>query len=152
MFAPSHGNSLINDIQTLLLYSRNIRLGLTSVWFNPPWCCMKVEYVMLSLLIPRPKSLGNKIDVYLQPWIEELKVLRHLWVETYNASLEQTFQMRATLLWIISYFPRDVMLSGWSTKGKFACLCGNYNTNLTYLKHSQKMLLYGLSCLFAYGS
>ena len=31
------------------------------------------------------------------------------------------------------------MLSGWSTTGKFACPCCNYNTNSHYLKHSRKM-------------
>ena len=76
--------------------SRNVRLGLTSDGFNPfrtmslshstwavlmmvyntpPWLSMKPEYTMLSLLIPGPKSLGNDIDVYLQPLIEELKEL-----------------------------------------------------------------------------
>ncbi|XP_004514322.1 uncharacterized protein [Cicer arietinum] len=108
------------------LDSRNIRLGLSSDGFNPfrtmnvshstwpvllvpynfpPWCCMKAEYSMLSLLIPGPQSPGNNIDVYLQPLIEELKVLWDLGVETYDASLKQTFQMRASLLWTISDFP-----------------------------------------------
>jgi hypothetical protein len=93
---------------------RNIRLGLASDGFNPfrtmnlshstwpvvlipynfpPWWCMKAEYSMLSLLIPGPRSPGNNIDVYLQPLIEELKVLWDLGVETYDASLNQTFQM-----------------------------------------------------------
>ena len=42
-------------------------------------------------------------------------------------------------MWTISDFPAYAMLSGWSTKGKFACLCCNYNTNSHYLKHSRKM-------------
>lgn len=48
---------------------------------------MKAEYCILSLLIPGPQSPGNNIDVYLQPLIEELKVLWDLGVETYDASL-----------------------------------------------------------------
>ncbi|XP_073219652.1 uncharacterized protein [Cicer arietinum] len=100
------------------LDSRNIILGLSSNGFNPfrttnvshstwpvllipynfpPWCCMKAKYSMLSLLIPGPQSPENNIDVYLQPLIEELKVLWDLGVETYDASLKQTFQMRANL-------------------------------------------------------
>ncbi|XP_004488866.1 uncharacterized protein [Cicer arietinum] len=146
------------------LDSRNIRLGLSSDGFNPfrtmnvshstwpvllipyifpPWCCMKAEYSMLSLLIPGPQSPGNNVDVYLQPLIEELKVLWDLGVETYDASLKQTFQMRASLLWTISDFPGYAMLSGWSTKGKLACPGCNYNTNSTYLKHSRKMCYMG---------
>ncbi|XP_042437085.1 uncharacterized protein LOC122023056 [Zingiber officinale] len=140
--------------------SRNIRLGLTSDGFNPfrsmnvshstwpvvlipynfpPWWCMKAEYAMLSLLIPGPQSPGNNIDVYLQPLIEELKLLWDSGVETYDSSLNQTFQMRAALLWTISDFPGYAMLSGWSTKGKLACPCCNYNTNSTYLRYSRKM-------------
>ncbi|XP_020963472.1 uncharacterized protein LOC110265062 [Arachis ipaensis] len=92
--------------------SRNIRLGLASDGFNPfrtmsfshstwpvvlvaynlpPWCCMKPEYVMMSLLIPGPCSPGKSIDVYLQPLIEELKVLWEVGVETYDTSKNQTF-------------------------------------------------------------
>ena len=91
---------------------------------------------MLSLLIPGPKSPGNDIDIYLEPLVEELKVLWDLGVETYDASSNQTFQMRAALLWTISDFSAYAMLSGWSTKGKLACPCCNYRTCSTYLKHS----------------
>ncbi|XP_072074365.1 uncharacterized protein [Arachis hypogaea] len=140
--------------------SRNIRLGLASDGFNPfrtmsishstclvvlvaynlpPWCCMKPEYVMMSLLIPRPCSPEKIIDVYLQPLIEELKVLWEVGVETYDASKNKTFQLHAALLWTISDFPAYAMLSGWSTKGKLACPCCNYDTSSCYLKHSRKM-------------
>ncbi|WMV25531.1 hypothetical protein MTR67_018916 [Solanum verrucosum] len=47
--------------------------------------------------------------------------------------------MRAALMWTINDFPAYAMLSGWSTKGKFACPCCNYGTNSRYLKHSRKM-------------
>ena len=73
---------------------RNVRLGLASDGFNPfenmstsnsvwpvvpvpynlpPWMCMKQPYFMLSLIIPGPKGPGNKIDIYLQPLVDELK-------------------------------------------------------------------------------
>ncbi|XP_058763039.1 uncharacterized protein LOC131636447 [Vicia villosa] len=140
--------------------SRNVRLGLTSDGFNPfrtmslshstwpvlmmvyntpPWLSMKPEYTMLSLLIPGPKSPGNDIDVYLQPLIEELKELWESGIETYDSSMNQTFQMRAALLWTISDYPAYAMLSGWSTKEKLACACCKSNTNSLYVKHSHKM-------------
>ncbi|XP_059297176.1 uncharacterized protein LOC132050130 [Lycium ferocissimum] len=109
------------------------------VYNLPPWMCMKPEYRMLSLLIPGPRSPGNVIDIYLQPLIEELNVLWEFGVETYDASRNRTFQMRAALLWTINDFPMYAMLAGWSTKGKLACPCCNYGTNFRYLKHSQKM-------------
>ena len=60
-------------------------------------------------------------------------------VETYHVSRNQTFQMRATLMWTISDFAVYVILSGWSTKGKFACPCCDDGTNSHYLKYSPKM-------------
>ena len=109
------------------------------VYNLPPWLCMKPEYTMLSLLIPGPHSPGNDIDVYLQTLIKELKALWESGVDTYDASINKTFQMHATLLWTISDYPGYAMLSGWSTKGKLACACCNYNTHSCYLKHSHKM-------------
>ncbi|XP_058766785.1 uncharacterized protein LOC131640406 [Vicia villosa] len=140
--------------------SRNVRLGLTSDGFNPfrtmslshstwhvlmmvyntpPWLSMKPEYTMLSLLIPGPKSPGNDIDVYLQPLIDELKELWESSIETCDSSMNQTFQMRAALMWTISDYPAYAILSGWGTKGKLACACCKSNTNSLYLKYSHKM-------------
>ncbi|KAK6793718.1 hypothetical protein RDI58_007171 [Solanum bulbocastanum] len=112
---------------------RNVRLGLSSDGFNPfrtmsishstwpvmlmnynlsPWICMKPEYMTLSMIIPGPSSPGQDIDVYLQPLIAELKELWEFGIETYDAHTNQTFQMRATLMWTISDFPALAMLSG----------------------------------------
>ncbi|XP_025621653.1 uncharacterized protein [Arachis hypogaea] len=139
--------------------SHNIRLGLSSDGFNlfrsmniswstwpvmlmvynlPSWMCMKPKYCMLSLLILGPQSPGKDIDVYLQPLIEGLKLLWEKGVKTYDASKNETFQMRAALLWKINDFPTYAMLSGWSTKGKLACPCCNKNTSSLQLKHSRK--------------
>lgn len=41
----------------------------------PPWKCMKEPFLMMSLLIPGPKSPGKDIDAYLRPLVEELKEL-----------------------------------------------------------------------------
>ncbi|XP_058751372.1 uncharacterized protein LOC131624455 [Vicia villosa] len=77
--------------------------------------------------------------VYLQPLIEELKELWESGIETYDSSMNQTFQMCAALLWTISDYPAYAMLSGWSTKGKLVCACCKSNTNLLYLRHNHKM-------------
>lgn len=64
----------------------------------------------------------NKIDVYLQPLIDDLKLLWNSGVMTYEVSLKQNFFMKACLLWTISDFLAYKMLSGWMTMGKLACL------------------------------
>ena len=121
---------------------RNVRLGLCTDGFSPfgmsgkqyscwpvivtpynlpPGMCMKNPVMFLTVIIPGPKNPKHKIDVYLQPLIDELK---KLWLEgasTYDISKKQNFQMRAALLWTINDFPAYGMLSGWSTSGILAC-------------------------------
>ena len=41
----------------------------------PPWLCMKLKFIMMLVLIQSPKQLGNDIDVYLRPLVEELLLL-----------------------------------------------------------------------------
>ncbi|KAL0293325.1 UNVERIFIED_CONTAM: hypothetical protein Sradi_6944600, partial [Sesamum radiatum] len=137
---------------------RNIRMGLAADGFNlfrtlsvthstwpvilipynlPPWLCMKQPNFILSTLIDGPKSPGNKIDVYLQPLVEELN---ELWngVMTYDVSSTQMFNMRAALLWTISDFPGYAMLSGWGTKGAYACPNCGKDTRSKWLDNGHK--------------
>ena len=127
---------------------RNVRLGLAANRFNlygnmssahstwpvilipynlPPWMCMKRSSFMLSLLIPGPTSLGNDIDMYLQPLVEEMKELWDVEVETFDVSSKKSFQIYAALLWNINDFPAYDDISGWSTKCALACPLCNYD-------------------------
>jgi hypothetical protein len=45
---------------------------------------MKSPNLLLSLLISGPTSPGNKIDVYLQPLVDDLKELWNEGVSTYD--------------------------------------------------------------------
>ena len=138
---------------------RNVRLGLASDGFNPfgimnisystwpvilfpynlpPWLCLKQPYWIMSMLIRGPKSPGNNIDVYLQPLIDELK---ELWLDgavTWDAKTKENFRLHAALLWTINDFPAYAMLSGWSTKGKFACPYCHKDTEYLWLKFGSK--------------
>ncbi|XP_076932136.1 uncharacterized protein LOC143597540 [Bidens hawaiensis] len=159
---PADGKSL-KEFDSLYPHfakeTRNVRLGLSSDGFNPfgtmsiahstwpvvlvnynlpPWMSLKPEYFILSLLIPGPEYPGNNIDIYLQPLVEELKDLWVNGLETYDKSKDETFKMYAALTWTISDFPGYSMLSGWKTKGNFACPCCNHETSSLYLKHSKK--------------
>ncbi|XP_062028723.1 uncharacterized protein LOC133744669 [Rosa rugosa] len=143
---------------------RNVRLGLASDGFNPfrtmnivhstwpvilvpynlpPIMLMKQPFIYLSVFIDGPKGPGDKIDVYLQPLIEELKELWDEGIETFDASSNQMFQMHAALLWTINDFPAYNNLSGWSTKGEYACPSCNSETASIWLPNGKK---------FSYGS
>ncbi|XP_073152786.1 uncharacterized protein [Henckelia pumila] len=105
----------------------------------PPWLCMKRKFMMLTLLISGPRQPGNDIDVYLAPLIEDLKCLWDFGVETYDAYREETFSLRAVLLWTINDFPAYGNLSGCVVKGYHACPICAEKTYSTRLKHSRKM-------------
>ncbi|KAL3497594.1 hypothetical protein ACH5RR_040326 [Cinchona calisaya] len=90
------------------------------------------------MLIDGPKSPGQRIDVYLQPLIEELLELWNHGLLTFDASSNQMFKLHTSLLWTINGFPAYAMLSGWSTRGEFACpICGD-KTPSQWLKHCRK--------------
>lgn len=83
----------------------------------PLWMCMKNPIMFLTIIVPGPKNPKHKLDVYLQPLIEELNQLWSEGVTTYDISKKHNFQMRVALHWTISDFPAYGMLSGWSTAG-----------------------------------
>jgi hypothetical protein len=105
---------------------------------HPPWLCLKQPFWIISMLIPGPKSPGNNIEVYLEPLIDELKNLWAHGVEIWDAKVKKNFTLHAVLLWTINDFPAYVMLSGWSTKGKFACPYYNKDTDYLWLKFGCK--------------
>lgn len=100
------------------------------------------------MLIPGLKGLGNDIDTYLQPLIDDLKELWEVSACTYDISTKQNFQMRAAVLWIVNDFLAYVNLSGWSTKGKLACPYCASQTCFRRLSHGSKFLLYGTLSVF----
>ncbi|XP_062118752.1 uncharacterized protein LOC133832424 [Humulus lupulus] len=68
---------------------RNIRLGLSTDGFNPF----------------RPNQPGNDIDIYLEPLVEDLKLLWNEGVDAHDALDNTNFKLRAILMWTIQDFP-----------------------------------------------
>ena len=83
---------------------------------------MTTPFMFLTCVISRPKNPKNKIDVYLQPLVDELRELWDVGVVTYNISTAHTFQMKVALMWTINDFSTYGMLSGWSTSGQLTSL------------------------------
>ena len=52
--------------------SHNMWPVLLSIMNLPTWLCNKHKYIMLSTLVSGPKQPGDRIDVFLQPLIEDL--------------------------------------------------------------------------------
>ena len=77
--------------------------------------------MMLTLLISGPKQPGNDIDVYLVPLIDDLKELWEVGVDAYDAYRDESFNLRAILLWTINNFPAYGNLSGCTVNGYMVC-------------------------------
>ncbi|KAL8105144.1 hypothetical protein AgCh_029075 [Apium graveolens] len=102
----------------------------------------------MPLLIPGPNDPTKDFHVYLRPLIDELKMLWCTGVETYDRVSRSNFTMKATLMWTINDFPALGMISGWSTKGKFACPVCMGMVKENQLKHGGKPTFYGTSRSF----
>ncbi|XP_071933830.1 uncharacterized protein [Coffea arabica] len=103
---------------------RNVRSGLASDGFNP----------------------FNNMSSTHSTWPPLVKELTELWdfgIQTYDASQKENFQLHAALLWTISDFPGYAMLSGWSTKGEYACPVCHKFTHARRLTHSFKYCYMG---------
>lgn len=140
---------------------RNVFLGIATDGFNPrgiqsssyscwpmitvpynlpPSLCMKIEFQILSLLIPGPRAPGEDIDVFLEPLVDELKLLWEKEMPAYDMHERQSFTLKAMLMWGIHDFPAYGNLSGCITHGYKACpVCGD-NTPSIHLDHSKKIV------------
>ena len=99
----------------------------------PPGVIMKLEYIFLALVVPGPEHPGKKLNILMQPLVDELLSLWEGVDETWDASRKQKFKMRAAYLWSIHDFPAYGNFSGWSTHGRLACpvcLCDSNAFNL----------------------
>ncbi|XP_020550342.1 uncharacterized protein LOC110012142 [Sesamum indicum] len=80
----------------------------------------------------------NDLDIFLRPLIDELKILWTIGVQAYDVCKKQNFNMRAALLWTISDFPANAMVSGWSTHGLLACPYCMERTKSFRLRYGRK--------------
>ncbi|XP_040367462.1 uncharacterized protein LOC121050682 [Rosa chinensis] len=143
---------------------RNLRLALSSDGFNPhsslsskyscwpvilvtynlpPWLIMKRKHMMLTLLISGPKQPGNDIDVYLEPLIDDLKMLWEGVRGVYDARQSEYFTLRGLLFWTINDFLAYGNLSGSIVKGYNACPIFLEKTEPTRLVNGKKMAYIG---------
>jgi len=54
--------------------------------------------------------------------------------------MKETFQLHASIFWTINNFSAHGNLSGWRTKGKFACPCCNEDTWSLSLPNEKKII------------
>jgi hypothetical protein len=99
---------------------------------------MKYEFIFLCLIITGPDYPGKKLNVMLNPLIEELK---ELWkgVEAYVVFKKQIFKLRVAYFWSVHDFMAYAIFAGWSTHDRLTCpYCGS-NTDCFRLAQGGKI-------------
>jgi hypothetical protein len=77
-----------------------------SLYNLSPWLCKKQKYMMLIILVSRPKQPGHCIDVYLRPLVDDLKILWKPGVpEVWDEYKHQEFTMHGMLFTTINDNP-----------------------------------------------
>ncbi|KAL0307979.1 UNVERIFIED_CONTAM: hypothetical protein Sangu_3001400, partial [Sesamum angustifolium] len=77
--------------------------------------CMSFEYMFLTIVILGPTNPKCLINIYLEPLIEELHNLWHAGVLAHDSAKNETFTMRAALMWTVNDLPACGIASEWST-------------------------------------
>ena len=90
----------------------------------PPGTLLRPEYIFLSLVIPGPEHPGRKLNILMQPLVDEFQKLWDEGVMTWDASLKRKFRMKAIYLWSVHNFMAYGDFAGWNTHGRLACPCG----------------------------
>jgi hypothetical protein len=80
---------------------------------------MRLEFIFLSTFIIVPYSLGENIDVSLQPLIDVLKQLWPFEALTYDVARKHNFKMKTILIWTINDFIVYDMVLRYSTRENF---------------------------------
>ncbi|GKA44433.1 putative transposon, En/Spm-like protein [Tanacetum coccineum] len=117
-------------------------LVLTVIYNLPPWLCMKIKFINLSVLISGYP--GNDIDVFLEPLVDDLHTLFETGVDTYDASTKDNFNLCAVVLWTINDYLALGTLCCYPYSGFKGCVVCGKDTNCVRLSASSKQSYVGV--------
>jgi hypothetical protein len=99
---------------------------------------------MLTILVTGPKQFSNRIDVYLRPLFDDLKILWEPGVpEAWGDFKHEEFTMHAMLFTTINDNPTHRNLSSHSKRKCAACPHCLEDTCTVWLRHSKKYVFVG---------
>jgi hypothetical protein len=110
-----------------------------TIYNLPPWVCQQCRYLLLTMIISGPKQSGNDIDVFLEPFMEDMKILWEEGVKMMDTSLKKEFTLKAIIFVTITDYPSLFSLSG-QIKDKLGYIVCIDGTCYTYLNASKKMV------------
>jgi hypothetical protein len=92
--------------------SHNTWSDILTIYNLPPWLCKKHRFLLLTMLISRPKQPDNDIDVFLEPLMEDMHTLWENGVEMMDASTKESFTLKSIIFVTITNYPSHFTLSG----------------------------------------
>ena len=75
-----------------------------TIYNLPPYLCLKRRYLLLNMLISGPKQPGND-NVFLEPLMEDMKIIWDDGVKMMDASIKQEFILKAIIFVTIIDYP-----------------------------------------------
>jgi hypothetical protein len=97
--------------------------------------------MMLTILVFEPKQPDDRIDVYMRPLVDDLKILWKPGVpEVWDEFKREEFTMHAMLFTTINDNPAHRNLSGPNKRKGAACPHSLEDTCVVWLRHSKKYL------------
>ena len=95
------------------LSSSHSTLPVILTFYNlPPYLCLKRRYLLLTMLISGPKQPGNDIYVFLEPLMEDMKMLWEEGVKMMDAFVKKEFTLKAIIFVTITDYPGLFALLG----------------------------------------
>jgi hypothetical protein len=104
----------------------------------PPWLMQKRKYILLTILISGPTQPGVDMDVFLEPLMEDMKILWETGVQMLDEYRKDSFTLRAIMFVTINDYPLFT-ISG-QFKGKIGCTLCIDGTAYVSLTASKKIV------------
>jgi hypothetical protein len=110
-----------------------------TIYNLPPWLMQKRKYILLTILISGPTQPGVDMDVFLEPLMEDMKILWETGVQMLDDYRKDSFTLRAIIFVTINDYPTLFTLSG-QFKGKVGCTVCIDETSYVSLAASKKIV------------
>jgi hypothetical protein len=93
--------------------SKHITWPVILIIYNlPPWLMQKQKYLLLTILISGPIQPGVDMDVFLEPLMEDMKILWEIGVQILDEYRKESFTLRAIIFVTINDYLALFTLSG----------------------------------------
>jgi len=110
-----------------------------TIYNLPPWLMQKQKYLLLTILISGPVQPGVGMDVFLEPMMEEMKMLWEKGVQMLDEYHKDSFTLRTIIFVMVNDYPALFIFSG-QFKRKVGCMVCIDGTHYMSLNASKKIV------------